>query len=154
MSEFWQILKQGTLGRSRNYNNVEALLFLIMLILQRLLFLQSLSKCEGDLPKENWEQPSPLTPEYPESSWGIVPKGRVYSLAYSPMTRTIISNLFYILCLGSYFSHAKNITILMSPFIFNYSTGKCNVQWQKNIYNIGCLGPVVVGWWEVDCWRR
>lgn len=24
MSEFWHILKQGTLGRSRNYNNLEA----------------------------------------------------------------------------------------------------------------------------------
>lgn len=24
MSEFWQILKQGTLGRSRNYNNLKA----------------------------------------------------------------------------------------------------------------------------------
>lgn len=93
-----------------------------------------------------------MIPKYPESSWEVDPKGRVYGLTYSPITRTTIPILFCILCLGSYFSHVKNITILMSLFTFKHFKCKRNAQWQK-IYNIGCLGPMVKGWWEVDCWR-
>lgn len=109
MSRFWQILKQGLKG-SRNYNNLEA----------NFIFFQSLPKWKGDLPSENLEQGTC-------HSLGEIP----YSMSFfSEEDSDSQSN--FILCSGSYISQTKNI-IHKTLFVYNFSSGKDNLQWQKNI---------------------
>lgn len=87
-SRFGQILKQGTLKRNRNCNN-----------LKQTLFVQSLPKWERDLPSKNWGQAT--NHHYwhiytPKGSWWVVSQGAIpYSSLFSNEEDTNSQPIFY-----------------------------------------------------------